>query len=81
MAVAVYRQPIDCVTAFILSIRVSLVMPHMHRIVHRLRKAAGDRLRDSKQAIEQSRTEKRVMNKVVPYAIDVRIHHQRVDQP
>ena len=28
-------------------------MLHMHGVVHRLRETTGDRLRDSKQAIEQ----------------------------
>jgi hypothetical protein len=51
-------------------------MLHMHGVVHRLRETAGDRLRDSKQAIEQLRAEKRVMNEVVPHPVDVRIHHQ-----
>ena len=53
----------------------------MHAVVHRLGKTAGDRLRDSKQAIEQLRAEKRVMNEVVPHPVDVRIHHQRVNEP
>ena len=53
MPVSVDRQPIDRVTFFILPVGVPLVMLHMHGVVHRLREAAGDRLRDSKQAIEQ----------------------------
>src|SRR5262249_28133367 len=81
MAVTVDRQPIDGVTIFILSVRVSLVMLHMDRVVHGLRKTAGDRLCDSKQAIEQSGTEKRVMNKIVSHPVDVRVDHQRVDEP
>src|SRR5262249_14169193 len=52
MAVSVDRQPIDGVTFFILPVRVSLVMLHMDGVVHRLRKTACDRLRDSKEAIE-----------------------------
>ena len=56
-------------------------MLHMHGVVHRLRKAASDRLRDSKQSIEQLRAEKRVMNEIVPHPVDVRIHHQRINEP
>src|SRR5438093_10341276 len=56
-------------------------MLHMHGVVHGLRKTASDGLSDSKKAIEKLRSEKRVMNEVVPDAIDVRIHHQRVKEP
>src|SRR5438046_6401564 len=56
-------------------------MLHVHGVVHRLGETAGDRLRDSKQAIEKLRPEKRVMNEVVPHPIDVRIHHQRINEP
>jgi hypothetical protein len=50
-------------------------MLHMHGVVHRLRKTASHRLSHGKQAIEQLRAEKRVMNEVVPYPVDVRIYH------
>src|SRR5215211_2070852 len=56
-------------------------MLHMHGVVHGLRKTTSDGLSDSKKAIEKLRPEKRVMNEVVPDAIDVRIHHQRVHEP
>ena len=55
-------------------------MLHMHGVVHRLREAAGNRLRDSKQTIEQVGAEERVMNEVVPHPVDVRIHHQRINE-
>ena len=56
-------------------------MLHMDGVVHRLREAAGDRLRDSKQAIEKVRAEKRVMDEIVPHPVDVRIDHQRINEP
>src|SRR5213083_2181224 len=56
-------------------------MLHMHAVVHGLRKTTCDGLSDSKKAIEKLRSEKRVMNEVVPDAIDVRIHHQRINEP
>src|SRR5437016_1460751 len=81
VAVPVDRYPVNRVTFFILPVRVPLVMLHMHAVVHRLRKTTSDGLSDSKKAIEKLRSEKRVMNEVVPDAIDVRIHHQRVNEP
>ena len=57
------------------------MMLHMHGVVHGLRKTTSDGLSDSKKAIEKLRSEKRVMNEVVPDAIDVRIHHQRINEP
>src|SRR5258708_13444922 len=56
-------------------------MLHMNGVVHRLRETTSYGLRDSKKAIEKLRSEKRVVNEVVPDAIDVRIHHQRVNEP
>src|SRR4029077_20198339 len=55
-------------------------MLHMHGVVHRLRETTSDGLSDSKKAIEQLRAEKRVMNEVVPHPVDVRIHHQRINE-
>src|SRR5215471_4692372 len=81
MSVAVNRQPIDGVSTFILPIRVSLVMLHMDRVVHGLRKTAGDGLCDSKQPIEQSQAEERVVNEIVPHPVDVRVDHQRIKKP
>ena len=57
------------------------MMPHMNGVVHRLRKTARNGLRNSKQPIEQLRSEKRVMNKVVPHPVDIRIHHQGINEP
>ncbi len=57
------------------------MMLHVHGVVHRLGKTTSDGLSDSKKAIEKLRSEKRVMNEVVPDAIDVRIHHQRINEP
>jgi len=56
-------------------------MLHMHGVVHGLRKTTSDGLSDSKKAIKKLRAEKRVMNEVVPDAIDVRVHHQRINEP
>src|SRR5213080_2813664 len=56
-------------------------MLHMHGVVHGLRKTTRDGLSDSKKAIKKLRAEKRVMNEVVPHPIDVRIHHQRINEP
>ena len=81
MSVAVDRQPIDGVSIFILPIRVSLVMLHMDRVVHGLGKTAGDGLCDSKQPIEQFQAEERIVNEIVPHPIDVRVDHQRINEP
>ena len=35
---------------------------------------------DSEKPIEQLRAEERVVNEVVPHAVDVRIDHQRIDK-
>src|SRR4026207_244852 len=56
-------------------------MLHMHGVVHRLRKTTSDGLSESKKAIEKLRAEKRVMNEVVPHPVDVRIDHQRINEP
>ena len=42
--------------------------------------ATGDRLDDSEKAIQQRRTEKWIVNEVVPDAIDVGVHHQRINE-
>ena len=81
MAMSVDRQPINRIAIFILAVRVPFVVPHVHRIVHRLRKTTRDRLRDSKETIQSLRTEERVVNKIVPYPVDIRIDHQRVNEP
>src|SRR5215471_2912911 len=56
-------------------------MAHMHGVVHRLRETAGDRLRYPEQTIQQLRSEERIMNKIVPHPVDVRIYHQRINEP
>src|ERR1700758_11332 len=81
MAMSVDRQPINRVAIFILAVRVPFMMPHVHRVVHRLRKTTRDRLRDSKQTIQELGTEKRIMNEIVPHPVDVRVDHQRVKEP
>src|SRR5579884_519811 len=63
---------------FIGPIRVPLVMLHVDRVVIRLGKTARDRLRHSKEAIQNPRPKKGIVNEVVPHAIDVGVHHQRV---
>src|SRR5207237_7607524 len=80
MSMSVDRQPNIRVAIFILTVRVSLVMLHVHRVVHRLRKAAADRLRDSKQTIQEFGAEKRIMNEIVAHSVDVRVDHQRVNK-
>ena len=55
-------------------------MLHVNGVVVGLRKTAGDRLGDSKKAIQNVGTEKWVVNEVVTNAVDVRIHHQRIDK-
>src|SRR6266511_608523 len=61
-------------------LRSSLVMLHVDGVVVGLRKATRDRLRDSKEPIEQFRAKERVMNKIVPNPVDVRVDHQRVNE-
>jgi len=56
-------------------------MLHVHSVVHRLRKAASNRLCDAKNAIQGIGAEERIVNEVVPHPVDVRIDHQRVDKP
>ena len=56
-------------------------MLHVHGVVHRLREAAGDRLCDSKNAIQSLGAEERIVNEVVPHPVDVRIDHQRINEP
>jgi hypothetical protein len=73
-------DPIDRLPIFAGPVGIPLVMLHMDGVVVGLRKAARDRLSDSKQPIEQFRAEERVMNKIVPNAIDVRVDHQRVNE-
>ncbi len=50
----VNRKPIDSLAVLVLPIGVALVMLHVDGVVVCLRKAARDRLRDSKEPIEQS---------------------------
>lgn len=71
----VNRQPINGVAIFILAIGISHVVPHVNRVVHRLREATSDRLRDAENAIQSLGAKKRIMNEVMPHPIDVRIHH------
>jgi len=56
------------------------MMLHVDGVVVSLRKTAGDGLGDAKEPIEDPRAEKRVMNEVVTDAVDVGIHHQRVNE-
>jgi len=53
----------------------------VHCVIHRLREAAGDRLCDSENAIHDPGPEEWIVNEVVPYPVNVRIDHQRVDEP
>src|SRR5207247_9909436 len=59
---------------------IDFVMLHVNCIVIRLSKATSDRLSDSKQSIKQLQAEEWVMNEVVPYAVDVCVDHQRVNE-
>ena len=56
-------------------------MLHVHGVVHRLRKAAGHGLCNSKKAIQALGAEEGVVNEVVPHPVDVRIDHQRINEP
>ena len=56
-------------------------MLHMHGVVVGLRKTTADGLGHAEKAIQRLRTEERVVNEIVAYAVDVRIDHQRVDEP
>src|SRR5438034_7663150 len=53
VAMAVDGQTIECITLFILSIRIPFVVLQLDAIVHRLRKTVRDRLRNSKEPIHQ----------------------------
>src|SRR6266403_4807370 len=80
VAVAIDRQPIKGVTTFILPVRIAFVVLHVHCVVKRLRKTTRHRLRDSKKAVQNFGAEKWVVDEVVTNAIDVGVHHQRVDE-
>src|SRR5437667_12267833 len=51
-------NPVDCFSVLIWQVGIALVMLHVDRVVVSLRKAARDRLRNSKEPIQQFRTEK-----------------------
>ena len=80
VSMSVNRKPIDSLAVLVLTIRVALVMLHVGGVVVCLGKTGRDRLRNSKEPIEQFRAEERVVNEVVPYAVDVGIDHQRVNE-
>ena len=53
MAMFINGNPIDRLPLLIWQVGIAFVMLHVHGIVVGLRKATGDRLSDSKQAIEK----------------------------
>jgi hypothetical protein len=73
-------NPVDGLAAFIRPIGVAFVMLHVHRVVIGLRKAARDRLSDSKKAIKQLRAEEWVVNEIVAHTVDVRVDHERINE-
>jgi hypothetical protein len=81
VTVTINGQPINSIALFVLTIGIPLVMLHMHGVVHRLRKTAGDGLCDSKNPIQSVRTEERIVNEVVSHPVDIRIDHQRINEP
>ena len=80
MTVTINGQPINGIAFFVPVIGISLVMLHVHGVVHRLRETAGNGLCDSKNAIQSLGAKERIVNEVVPHSVDVRIHHQRVNE-
>ena len=73
-------DPIDSLAIFIGPVGVPLVMLHVDRVVVGLRMATGDRLDDSEKAIQQRQTEKWIVNEVMSDAVDVGVHHQRINK-
>jgi hypothetical protein len=56
------------------------VMLHMNAFVEDLAKANGDRFHDTEQTIEQRRSEVRIVNEIVRYAVDVPGDAHRIDE-
>jgi len=80
VAMFVNRNPVDCLATLIRSIRVALVVLHVDDIVVSLRKAAGDGFDYAENAIEELRTEKRVVNEIVRNAVDIGVDHERINK-
>ncbi len=53
-------------------------MLHVHGVVIRLGKTAGDRLRDGKKPIQKRPTEEGIVNEIMGDSVDVGVNHQRV---
>src|SRR5205823_13241608 len=73
-------HPINGIDFFVPVIGISLVMLNVHGVVQRLRETAGNGLCGSKNAIQSLGAKERIVNEVVPHSVDVRIHHQRVNE-
>src|SRR5690242_20701303 len=56
-------------------------MLHVNHVVVGLGKTAGHRFDHAKQTIEKVRWEKRMVNEVMRYAVDVGIDHQGINEP
>ena len=80
VTVFVNRDPIDRLTVIVRPVGVSLVMLQVNAFVEDLAKADRDRFKDAEQAIEQRRTEVRIVNEVVGNAVDVPGNADRVDK-
>ena len=71
MAMLVDGKWVDGPAVFIRQIRIPHVMTAMHRFVKYLRETHRHRFHDAEQPIENRRSEKPVVKKVMRYAVDV----------
>src|SRR5947207_1996133 len=80
VTVLVNRDPIDRLTVIVRPVGVPLVMLHVDAFVEDLAKADSDRFEDTEQAIEQRRTEVRIVNEIVGNTVDVPGNADRIDK-
>jgi hypothetical protein len=76
----VNRNPIDGFANLIWSIGIAFMMLHVNAFLENLVKPDRDRFHDAKKTIEQRRTEVRVMNEIVRYAVDIPGNAHRIDE-
>ena len=81
VTVPINGDPVHRFALFVWPVGIAFVMLHVNAVIVSLGKTTGDRLANAKQAVQQGRAEKRVVNKIVADAIDIGVDHQRVDQP
>jgi hypothetical protein len=81
MAMFVNREPVDGLAALVRPVGVPIVVLHVHAIVKGLAEPNDDRLEQSEKAIQERRTEIRVMNEVVRDAVDVPGNANRINEP